>query len=361
MGLFVGVWGFEGGGEGEVGVGEMGEVGEVGEKVGEGVRNPGGKYTGGKGAGDAESIERTHHEVGHEVSAPQEEIINAMPMQEQGLYEWESTAQESGQTPPTQSTYCEFPLLQEVAETTLVTTSSSPQQAALEDEPRKIQHISTSSSSSQHQAASETIPTKTQHTETAKTTNDNAPRFSNKISPLQSEKTHAASIAAPETTPTPTEHIETINPAARVITPRESRRVEKWISGTDMRDVHDTAEGFDGMLEGDDDDAGIDTGIDIDANIDINTNDPNKQTITRRPKHQTARSATSTLSTDSTFQNALRAYMGPRVKKHGYRQKGSGGSATSEGSGSRESGFQGEVRTMIRFGRVGGERRARSL
>ena len=281
---------------------------------------------------DAESIRGIilHHEVS---APPQEMMVNATPtpVSERRRQCEGSALLQGGSIQATlirSASYCELSALRQFEnETTLAATShssssSSEQRAALEDDgPDSMQHI------------------------------DHAPHFCDELSALLSDMMHAAEkAAAPEALAT-----ETAAGPASASTPRESRRVEKWMSRTNVADcAHDTATGFNGTQEGDDD-------------TDADTTKDDEETVGMTAWGLEDRGARSTatgsvVSVDSDFQNALRKYMGKGVKD-GSRRKGSGDSTTpSEGSSSSaESEFQGEVRKMFMFGKVGGKRRARSV
>ena len=289
-------------------MGEMGEMGVGDQRLGE------------KQASDAESIRGG---VLQEVSGTEEEeeMVDVMTMREGGQCEGVSAVRDGVDDSGMQPAYCEVFAQQRFEREITLATSSSPSSSS---------SSSSSSSQQQQQAAMEDSPNSTQHMDTA-------PRFRAEMSALLLEMIHAAQMAAPESNPT--EHTETIDPAASAIIPRESRRVERWMSRVNVGDAHDAAEGFNGTQEGDDTDA-----EDDEESVEM--------TACRG-----SRSETASVKLDSDFQNTLRAYMGKGVRD-GSRQKGSDCSTPSEGA---ESGFQEEICKMFVFGNVGGKRRARSL
>lgn len=125
-----------------------------------------------------------------------------------------------------------------------------------------------------------------------------------------------------------------------VISSRGSRKIEKWMNQTNSADTDDADEDRADEAQVEDDDI----------------------TVARRGPLSETRS----ISSDSEFQKALRVYMG---KGAGYRGKqrraGTSSSSSFQSSSgsalSAESEFQGSVREMLRFGKVGGKRKARSV
>lgn len=137
--------------------------------------------------------------------------------------------------------------------------------------------------------------------------------------------------------------------ADNVITARESKKIEKWIIRTNLANTH-TVKACCGTLKG------------VDAN-DVDIDEEIPEIMVERCNDGGALSETRSLSPDSSFQKALRGYMGKRLD-HGGRQSRSGNSTPGLGL-SEESEFQGWVREMFTLEKVGkrkaGEkRRARS-
>ncbi|CAF9936838.1 hypothetical protein IMSHALPRED_010921 [Imshaugia aleurites] len=170
-------------------------------------------------------------------------------------------------------------------------------------------------------------------------TPDRTPRVCEEISGPPEESSEAAEDK--DTTPRPkvANHTETTGPEKagnNVITARESKKIENWISQTSLANPH-MAKTFRGMLKGDD----------------TNDEDPIEATaeimMWRRDDGDDS-SEIRSMSEDSVFQKALRVYMG-RKPNFGRRQRTSGNSSPNLGS-SEESEFQGLVRKMLMLEKV---------
>lgn len=147
------------------------------------------------------------------------------------------------------------------------------------------------------------------------------------------------------------QHIETPNqgkPTTRVITARESKKIDKWINQTNFART-DADEAFCGMLKGEKGD-------------DTTDEDPSEEKAKIMLEGRDNGDAQSMIY-GSDFQIALRVYMGKKMRC-GRSQRRSGRSSPSSGS-TEESDFQGSIRKMFRLENVGGKmaggkRRARS-
>ena len=155
-----------------------------------------------------------------------------------------------------------------------------------------------------------------------------------------------ASHVAEQMANLPKTHAETVGQqkaTANVITPRESKKIEKWIDQTDIANNH-PAKAFHGMQNGDD----------------TNHQDLNEDTseiAVKRRSNDRPRSEPQSVGQDSDFQKALRGFM-TKGRKRSIRQGGSTVSMPSVDLGG-ESEFQGVVRRMFMLEK--GERRGKAL
>ncbi|KAL9064411.1 MAG: hypothetical protein Q9161_008888 [Pseudevernia consocians] len=277
---------------------------------------------------DAAPVQEPHHEV----SAPQE-IVDSAPIQEEHLEV--SAPQEVEEATLIQEEHLEVSAPQEVQEATL--TPDAFREASAPQFPVDATTI--------HATPTPLLTT----TDTAKIDNA-APRFCGETSASLEEMNHAAEgkEQAPKATTT-TSHTET------VMTARESKKIEKWLSQTNSADTHATTASCSALEGGD--------------ALDEDTNEETAATIVWVRNDGGPLSETQSVSRDSDFQKALRVYMdkGPR---YAGRQGESGSSTPSSGS-SEESEFQGLVRKRFTLEKVGekkaegkkaeGKRKARSV
>ena len=251
---------------------------------------------------DAAPVQEPHHEV----SAPQD-IVDSTPIQEEHL---------------------EVSAPQEVEEATLTPDAFRETSA-----PRSSVEATTI-----HAAPTPLLTMM----DTAKV--DNAvPRFCEETlaSPEETNRAAEPKEKAPEATTT--SHTET------VITARESKKIEKWISQTNSADTHATAASRSALEGGD--------------ALDEDVSEETAETVPWRRNDGGPLSETQSVGRDSDFQKALRVYMEKGPRDAG-RQGKSGSSTPSSGS-SEESEFQGLVRKMFTLDKVGekeagGKRKARS-
>ena len=260
---------------------------------------------------DAKSNQETHQQV----SAPQD-LIDSAPIHEEHC---ENPAPQAVvPNAITHDAYCEVVTAQEIED-----AASTSEPAAFGDDTQTV-HIDTG------------------------TTTDGTPRFGDEMSALLSEMIHAAQQKENTLTANDTDRTEVASQdqgPSGVITRRESRKIEKWISQTSIANTHAAK----GILDGDDADA-----------EDEDPDEEKAAIMTCRLDNGSPRSENGSVSLDSGFQKTLRAYMGEGVK-YGSRRRLSGNSAPSE-----ESDFQGEFRTMFMHENIGGKgfggkRKARSV
>ncbi|KAL9136094.1 MAG: hypothetical protein Q9175_002699 [Cornicularia normoerica] len=263
---------------------------------------------------DAVPVQKTYREV----SAPQG-IVNATPSQ--GEHHEGSATQMVVQTTLMRSP--PIPRLTMIGAPPTMPTASVLQQIALED-------------------GSKTLPIDTAMIA------DGTARFRGEMSDEPEQKENASAAKAANYTDT-TETADQDKVTANVITARESRKIEKWISQINLANTH-AAEAFSGVLKGDDsNDEDLDEAV--------------PEIMVRRRNDGGPLSETRSASQVSDFQKALRVYMG-KGPKYGMRQGRSGVSTPSKGS-NEESEFQGLVRKIFMLervgeGRAGGRRKARS-
>ena len=192
-----------------------------------------------------------------------------------------------------------------------------------------------SAASASRPVARNSGPVKT-HSDTAAIA-DGTPRFCEKISASPEEMSDCAEHEA---------NAPRAKPVGRgdFMDAREAKEIGKWISQTGLANTH-AAKAFDGLLE------------------ENNTDDEDfKETLSEpmvgKRDDGGYLSETRSVGPDSDFQKALRVYMG-KGPRYGGRQRRSGDSTASEGSGG-ESEFQGSVRKMWMLGRDGGKREMRT-
>lgn len=253
-------------------------------------------------ADDAAPAQETHHEV-----STTREGVETTPIRKghrQG-----SAAQEVVQNMLTQGAYPEVSSAQEVGKATLSATAS--QQTALEDVSEKLS------------------------VDTAKTA-DGTPRSCEETPAPPEQMGDAAGQEKNAPEANTTDHTETAGfekATANVITPRESKKIEKWISQTNSADA----------LKGDEADADAD-----------DLTEETTETMAMRRNDGGSPSETRSVSQDSDFQNALRVYMGKGPRGGGRQGRSSDATPSSESSEGSE--FQRSVRRGVRAGEGWGER-----
>lgn len=264
---------------------------EVREEVQEEVAAP-------QQADDAAPAEEAHHEV-----STTREGVETTPIRKghrQG-----SATQEVVQTMPTQEAYPEVSAAQEVGKATL--SATAPQQTALEDVSEKL------------------------FVDTAKTA-DGTPRSCEETPAPPERMSDAAEQEKNAPEANATDHTETAGfekATANVITPRESKKIEKWISQTNSADTR----------KGDDAD---------------DLTEETTETMAVRRNDGGSPSETRSVSQDSDFQSALRVYMGKGPRGGGRQGRSSDATPSSESSEGSE--FQRSVRRGVRAGEGWGER-----
>ena len=251
------------------------------------------------------------HGVQYEVSAFQD-TIHATPIREEEQREV-SAAREIVPTTLTQEAHRGISTPQKVEETTHAASVSF--QTALSDDPEALS------------------------IDTAQTS-DGTPRFCDEMSasPEEMNDTVEQKENAPESNPTnDTKMNGQDEPTASAITARETEKIEKWISQTDLADTDTDADAANALLKGDDADDERSGEIENGAAI-----------ATWSGIDGGARSETRSVSPDSDFQTALRLYMvkGTRVGGRAQRRSGVNQRRTR--------------REMFKLGKTGGERSARS-
>ena len=253
---------------------------------------------------DALPVQEPHHEV----SAPLE-IVDSTPIQEEHLEV--SATQEVQEATLTPDAFREASAPQFSVEATTIHATPTPLLTTMD---------------------------------TAKIDNA-APRFCEETSASPEEMNRAAEgkEQAPKATTT-TGHTET------VMTARESKKIEKWLSQTNSVNTSASTVSYSALEGGD--------------ALEEDTNEETAETIVWVRNDGGPLSETQSVSRDSDFQKALRVYMekGPR---YAGRQGKSGSSTPSSGS-SEESEFQGLVRKRFTLEKVGekkaeGKRKARSV
>ncbi|CAD6580004.1 MAG: hypothetical protein ASARMPREDX12_009433 [Alectoria sarmentosa] len=244
-----------------------------------------------------------------------QEAVDAMPVQEE--HREGSELQEVVRTTPNQEAYREVSASQEIEGD--VPVAGTSQQTALEDDSKK-RSIDYATIVKEIPRLCEEISAPPEHVRDAAEQKENAPEAK-----AASQTEAARQDIAP----------------ANVITARESKKIENWISQTNLANIH-AARAFCGMLNGDDgDDEGLPSEIVV---WDHGDGGP--------------LSETRSLSPDSDFQRALRVYMDKRPRSGG-AQRRAGVSTPSEESG-EESDFRDSFRKMFKLQKAGVVRRARS-
>ena len=230
---------------------------------------------------DAKSNQETHQPV----SSASQDLIDSAPIHED---HYENPApQVVVPNAITYDAYCEVVTAQEIED-----AASTSEPAAFGDD------------------------TQTVHIDTA-TTTAGTPRFGDEMSALLSEMIHAVQDAPTANDADRTEVASQDQGPASVITRRESRKIEKWISQTDLADTHDAGEAFNGRLPGGDTE-----------DEDEDPDEEKAEIMTCRLDNGSPRSENGSVSLDSGFQKTLRAYMGEGVK-YGRRRRLEGNSTPS--------------------------------
>lgn len=309
-------------------------------------------------------------EVEHEVATSQEAVDGTA---KQGIHHGASAAKETVDAAPIQEVDRELSARQEVVEATLI-QETHPENAALlahRADCERLRHTlrpppveaqaatlhrlndadAFTSNPATHddqappctsQAAELGDDSKKRCTDSASKV-DGIPRFCEKSSVSREQMSdvgeQTGNASSEENTAT---YTETDKATGQIITARESKKIERWISQTSLANTHG-ANTFGGMLNNGDD--ANDEDEDFDGRM-VENGDGGPL------------SENWSIDQDSDFQKALRVYMGMGGKCSG-RQRRWGCSTPNLGS-SGESEFQGWVRKTFMLEKVGERRKARS-